>query len=329
MPVRKTESRLPANHLAADLGQSAPSADGRCTLISFISNPLVVGRDNTYVLFVTDTGFAATVQSFEWSFAENGGAPSVQTTQAGEITYRPLATGTLTIVARAKNSSNAEVASITLSQDIVATNAELETLINGAREQPGAGVGNPDAARELVNDHNPYYQAVALQTPETGDGFKRFVFSLVYEGAIQRTPAQRRAHLAQVAAGLNEGTTDYASLAGQGAGITGIRLALLAMSLGTTPPIPWTELPEATSDRALADEQLRRTLGALGEPARIDLFNLVRFPKSNITWCGRILEGLRNRYFAGANFNDVLTGMSGTRAHWITRHFKEGPLQHS
>lgn len=329
MPVRKTESRLPANHLGADLGQSAPSADGRCTLISFISNPLVVGRDNTYVLFVTDAGLAATVQSFEWSFTENGGAPSVQTTQSGEITYRPLATGTLTVVVRAKNSGNAEVASITLSHDVVVTNAELETLINGAREQPGAGVGNPDAARELVNDHNPYYQAVTLQTPETGDGFKRFVFSMVYEGAIQRTPAQRRAHLAEVAAGLNDGSTDYASLAGQGVGVSGVRLALLAMSLGPTPPIPWTELPEAASDRALADEQLRRTLAALDEQARLDLFNLVRFPKSNITWCGRILEGLRNRYFPGANFNDVLTGMSGTRAHWITRHFKEGPLQHS
>ena len=278
MPVRKTESRLPANHVAADLGQSAPSADGRCALISFISNPLVVGRDNTYVLFVTDIGLAATVQSFEWSFAENGGTPSVHTTQAGEITYRPLTTGALNVIVRAKNSSNAEVASVTLSQDVVVTNAELETLINGAREQPGAGVGNPDAARELVNDHNPYYQAVVLQTPETGDGFKRFVFSTVYEGAIQRTPAQRDTHLAQVAAGLNEGTTDYASLAGQGAGVSGVRLALLAMSLGSTPPIPWTELPESASDRALADEQLRRTLAALGEQTRIDLFNLVISP---------------------------------------------------
>lgn len=329
MPVRKTESRLPASHLAADLGQSISSADGRCTLISFISNPLVVDRENTYVLFVTDTGLATTVQSFEWSFVENGGTPSVHTTPAGEMTYRPLETGTLTVIVRAKSSSNAELASITLAQDIVATNTELETLINDAREQPGAGVGSPDAARELVNDHNPYYQAVELQAPETDDGFKRFVFSMVYEGAIQRTPAQRREHLAQVAAALNEGATDYASLAGQGAGISGIRLALLAMSLSNTPPIPWTELPEATSDRALADEQLRSTLAALEEQTRIDLFNLVRFPKSNITWCGRILEGLRNRYFSGANFNDVLTGMSGTRAHWITRHFKEGPLQHS
>jgi hypothetical protein len=55
----------------------------------------------------------------------------------------------------------------------------------------------------------------------------------------------------------------------------------------------------------------------------------VRFPKSNITLCGRLLEALRNRYFSGTNFNDVLTGMSGTRAHWITRHYLEGPLVRS
>jgi hypothetical protein len=329
MGVRKTESRLPANHQAGDLGQSAASADGRCTLVSFISNPLVADRENTYVLFVTDAGLAAAVQSFEWSFTENGGAPNVQTTPIGEITYRPQATGTLNIIVRAMGAGNAEQASITLSQDVVATNAELEALISGARDQPGAGVGNPDAARELVNEHNPYYQSVALQVPEAGDGFKKFVFSFVYEGAIQRSPAQRKDHLAQVAASLNDGNGDFAALAGQGAGVSGIRLALLAMSLGSSPPLPWTELPEAASNRALADEQLRRNLAALDENTRIDLFNLVRFPKTNVTWCGRILETLRNRYFAGANFDDVLTGMSGTRAHWITRHFKEGPIQHS
>lgn len=329
MGVRKTESRLPANHSATDLGQSFASPDGRCTVVSFISNPLVVDRENKYVLFVTDAGLAGTVQSFEWNFNESGGATSTQTTQIGEFAYRPQATGTLNVIVRALGGGNVEQASISFSQDIVSANAELEALINGAQDQPGATVGSPDAARELVNDHNPYYQSVELQTPESGDGFKRFVFSLVYEGAIQRTPAQRQDHLLQFAAALNDGSADYASLAGQGVGVSGIRLPLLAMSLGSSPPLPWTELPEDSNNRALADEQLRRSLAALDENTRIDLYNLARFPKSNITWCGKILETLRNRYFSGANFDDVLTGMSGTRAFWITKHFKEGPVQHT
>ena len=102
-----------------------------------------------------------------------------------------------------------------------------------------------------------------------------------------------------------------------------IRLALAAMVISG---LPWTELPDEASPRVSADQQLREQLAALDDNKKVDLFNLVRFPKSNITLCGKIVEQLRNRYFNGANFNDVLTGMNGTRAHWINRHYKEGPL---
>jgi hypothetical protein len=74
---------------------------------------------------------------------------------------------------------------------------------------------------------------------------------------------------------------------------------------------------------------LCQAVAGLDENARIDLFNIARFPKSNITACGRIVESLRDRYFAGTNFSDVLTGMSGTRAQWIVRHYREGPLSRS
>lgn len=329
MGVRKTETRIPANHQAADLGQAVLSGDGRCALVSFVTSPIVIDRDNSYVVFVTDAGLATSTQSFEWSFVENGGAADVQTTQEGEIAYRPKATGTLALTLRVLGAGNAEQAQIQLTQDVVATNAELEGLIHGATNEPGPGVGHPAVARELINDHNLYYQSVALQAPESGDGFKRFVFSIVFEGALQRDPARRKQQIDRLATSLNNGGSDYATLAAEGTGVSGIRLALLAMTLGNSPPIPWTELPEPPSQRAVADEELRKQLAALDENTRIDLLNLVRFPKSNITQCGRIIESLRNRYFNGANFNDVLTGMSGTRAHWISRHFKEGPLLHS
>lgn len=329
MGVRKTESRIPANFQAGDLGEAVASADGRCTLVSFINSPLVVNRENVYILFVTDPGLAAAAQTFKWTFTENGGTPDVQTIQIGELPYLPKVTGTLSVSVRILGAGNAEQANVEMSQDVVKPNAELEDLIINSTNVPGAGLGNPDVARELVNDHNPYYQGVQLQTPESGDGFKRFVFSMVYDGALERSPAHRKEHLDQLAASLNGGAGDFTALTAGGIGASGIRLALLTMTLDNSPALPWTELPEATSQRALADEELREKLTALDENTRIDLFNLARFPKSNITQCGRILESLRNRYFSRANFNDVLTGMSGTRAFWIRRHFKEGPIQHS
>ncbi len=321
--MRKTESRLPENLQASDLGEAVIAPDGRCTLVSLITSPLAVNRENGYVLFITDSALAAAAQSLAWAFVENDGAPTTQATPDGEIFYRPQATGTLTITVSILNAGNTEQATLTLTQEVVPLNAELEALITGASDEPGPGAGHPDVARELINEYNPYYQSVALKAPEEDDSFQRFVFSLVYDGALQRTADERKTHLAQLAAALNSQTADFATLATQGAGVCAIRLALLAMVLGQ---LPWTELPEPTAQRAAADEQLRQQLAALPEATRIDLFNLVRFPKSNITQCACILEALRDRYFKNAKFDDVLTKLSGTMAHWMARHYREGPL---
>jgi len=327
MPARKTETRIPANLQASDLGEAVVSADGRCAVVSFITSPLVINRDNVYVVFVTDAGLAASVETFEWEFTEGGGSPVTQSANFGEFTYRPQVAGSLGVAVRLLGTGNTELANLQMSQDIVEPNAELEGMITGAANDAGPTVPSPDVARELVNDHNLYYQTVALQNPESDDAFKSFVFSMVFDGALQRTPERRKQTLDQLAASINSQGSDFDTLAAEGAGVCGIRLALLGMVFGNPgPALPWTELPDQTSPRAAADEELRQNLAALDENARIDLFNVVRFPKCNITQCGRIIETLRDKYFAGVNFNDVLTGMSGTRAHWITRHFKEGPI---
>jgi hypothetical protein len=258
-------------------------------------------------VFVTDAGLASATQSFEWTLTENGGTPVTQATPRGEFSYIPRSGGELTLVVRILGAGDAEQATLTLGQDIVSPNVELETLIGAARNQPGPGISNPEVARELINDHNPYYQGVAPRTPETGDAFKRFVFSMVFDGALRRTAAARKRHLEELAASLNNQSP-----------------TLLAMILPAF--LDFTELPEPFEQRALAEEQLRESLAALDEEKRVDLFNLVRFPKSNIERCAAVLEALRDRYFPGTNFEDVLTGMSGARAARIVRHFKEGPL---
>jgi hypothetical protein len=95
-----------------------------------------------------------------------------------------------------------------------------------------------------------------------------------------------------------------------------------------TPHLPWTELPESGAARATAAAELARQVVALDPAVKVDLFNLARFPKSGIERCARIVEALRDRYFGTTSFSDVLAGLSGTRAHWIVRHYREGPLMH-
>jgi hypothetical protein len=323
MSVRKTESRLPTNAAAPDLGEAVVAADGKSALISFVTSPVVVGRENIYVVFVTDAALAGSVESFEWSFAENGAAPNVQTTGMGEIAYTPSAAGQLSLTVRLLGASNSEQGSVTLTQEIAALHTEIEAAIAAAKNETGPGIGNPDVAREIANDHSPYHQDVTMQHPEGDDAFQRFLFGVMYEGAVQRPPRQRKEQLGRIADALNGDGAGFKDAVLGGIGLCGIRLPLLAMTLSQ---LPWTELPQANAEHLAADEQLRESLSGLDESARIDLFNLVRFPKSNVVQTARIIEALRDHYFTGANFHDVITGMSGTRAFWITRHFREGPL---
>jgi hypothetical protein len=328
MPVRKTETRIPLQSTASDLGEASVAADGRCALVSFITAPLVVNRENTYVVFVTDAGLATQAASFEWSFSENGGTASTQSTQVGEAFYSPQDTGSLSVTVRIMDAGNAEQANLSLTQSMVPLHPGLEALIAAAKDHPGPGASDPDVSRELVNDYNPYYQAVSLPTPETGDAFQQFVFSLLFEGASKRSPQDRKQSLEDLAQALDSAAIDaFVDRTAEGVGVCNIRLPLLAMMPSTgAAPLPWTELPQPAAQNAFADQQLRQQFAALDESTVIDCFNLARFPKSNITQCGHIIAALRDHYFAGTNFSDVLTGMSGTRAFWIAMHFRQGPL---
>jgi hypothetical protein len=331
MGVRKTESRIPANFKPDDLGEKILSSDERCALISYITSPLVVDRENVYVVFVTDIALIDKVFSFEWTFTENDGVPNTEVTEHGEISYRPKSLGNINLVVRVLDSNNNALVKLSLNQQVISLNPELESLIASAQDKPYPAIFNPSVSRELINDYNFYYQTVGLQTAENESAFKRLLFSLVYDGALQDNVLHRTQYLEKLATTINNQESDFALIVAKGLGVCNVRLALLAMTLpkkigDPNPLLNWTELPESSLKHTFADEKLRQSLADLDQTVKIDLFNLVRFPKSNIAQCGRILEVLRNRYFNQTSFDDVLVGMSGTRANWIIRNFREGPI---
>jgi len=327
MPARKTESRIPENLQPSDLGEATVASGGKCALVSFVTSPLIINRENVYVVFITDGGLATQAASYEWTVAESTGPPKFEASAVGEFFYTPRSLGSLGIAVRILDAGATEQAKLTMTQEVAPTNAALEALMSEATEKPGPSAGDPEILRELINQHNLYYQNVTLQTPEAGDGFKRFVFSMIYDGASQRSLEERKQHMDQLALSLNEGTVDFGTIGSQAAGVSGIRPLLLSMIVPDM--LAWTFLPQDANHRALAVAQLLQSLTALDENKRIDLCNIVRFPKSNITFCGRILETLRNNYFNTTSFDDVLTGMSGVRAQWITDQYHQGPITRS
>lgn len=322
MAARKTESRIPDNLQPEDLGQATTS--NGVSLISFVTSPLVVDRSNHYVVMISNAAIASAAQSYEWSVSENGNPATSSVTNVGELTVDPQQTGTFQVTVNVRDGGNAVLATVVLNQHVVSTSEELEDLIADAHAQPGPAMADPDALRELINEHNLYYKDVTTQNPEPLAGFRKLVFNMAFEGVMKKSPSERMKHLDQLATAINSGDTDFATVSMQGAGLCSVRLLLLAMTVPNM--IPWTLLPEDPSERTLAEQEIYQALSALDEAKKIDLFNLVRFPKSNVTSCGRVLENLRNRYFGTTNFDDVLTGMSGTRAQWIIAQYRQGPI---
>jgi len=326
MSVRKTESRLPAGVQPEDLGQAVTATDGRCVLISTITAPLVVDRENFYIVFVIDAILAPTVTGYLWTFFIDGVPQPPQTTGIGVVRFTPTEEGYLQVKVQVMSSGPAPPSFLELMQQVTLANSELEAMIAAASEQPGAGMGNPDVLRELVNDHNPYYQDVPLAAPEAGDAFPKFLFSTVNDGALETKQDKRHDLLEEVANAINTGETDYVSAIGPGLGVAKLRLPLLVMMLSPA-SIPFAELPDTNAENVAADEQLREQVAALSEEERIDWFNLVRFPKSNIALCAKLLEALRDKFFPGVVFEDVLKKMSGSMSDWIMLNYNKGPLR--
>jgi hypothetical protein len=64
-------------------------------MVSFITSPLAVGRENRYVVFVTDASLAANAESYEWTFTQGEDPPNTSTTSGGEIAFTPAGNGSL------------------------------------------------------------------------------------------------------------------------------------------------------------------------------------------------------------------------------------------
>jgi hypothetical protein len=327
MGVRKTESRIPQGLQPSDLGEAVTSADGHYSLVSFLSSPLAAGHENTYVLFVTDPGLAGSIKSYEWQIAEDGAFPVMMQTEIGEIIYQPTNAGNISITVSFKDAAAAELGSISIIQEIGPLNPALETLIGDAIDKPGPGASNLEGIREVVNDYYTYYQNVSLKVPEADDSFKRFICTFLFEGVLRNKHEDRKTLIDQLAAAVENNEEEFVTAATKGVGVCSIRLCLLAMIFpASSPLLEWSEIPEAPDKNAFADEQLRQKLAGISEENKIDLINIARFPKANVSQCSKIIEALRDKYFAGTSFTDVLTGMSGTREHWIIKHFSKGPL---
>lgn len=325
MPVRKTESKLPFNLTADDLGQNQPALDGKSVLISFLSSPVVTNRLQQYVIFVIDSDMAAQVHSYEWTFSLDGTITN-ENSSNGYKDFTPSDTGNLSVTIILKNASDQDIGSVQLNQEVIELNGELEALISlPTTNAPLAG--DPETSREIINDYRAYMDELCPRTLDPNASANFLLCGITYQELLQQSLQVRAPELESIAASLDgDDKTEMKDQASYGIGVCRIKPHVLAMYLddGGSTLLPFTALPEDETERNIARNQLLTDLEANSLEQWIDLFNVLRFPKSNLKMCVRLLEEMKTRYFNGSEFPAIIENRSNCLA--LINQFKSGPF---
>ena len=320
---------------ASDLGQAVTSANPVIHLISFLADTVAVRRTQTYVVFVTDATVAATVGNYEWAINDAGTVHNL-TTSVGVMDYTPQAIGTLTITVRLRNTANsADIVSITMTKSVVALFTALELLID-QQESNTPRAAHPETSREIVNDLRGYIDAIV----PAADALNPLLLALTY-GTLLREPTRRGGAAAEVLPGprmvrlelcasrLNATpATSFLADAGSGIGVCQLRPQLLALYLvkpgGAATYLPARTLRAGTADRRADMTQWETDFNALPATDQLDLFNLVRFPKTCFRVTQTVIEGLAHTFFPSDTLPGVLADPAKTRQ--LIAQYRSGPV---
>jgi hypothetical protein len=322
MPIRKTEHRLPANFTADDLGQA--QADAGAVLVSYHPSPVVRDRRQTYVAFVLDAAMQANVTSHRWQI----GADTV-VTEHGVLEYAHTVEGDAQVTVNLLDGANNVLKTLSMAQTVIALNVELEAMINTA-EEVAPTAADPETSRELVNDVRSYIDEVAPRSADSESSLNKLLFAVAYAEAMRLPPMDRAAQIEKLATALDEGAAEsFADQAQKGMGLCQVRPAALGMSLSATPAgsdwlISRREFPHDPEARTAMQTELTSALAQLDEAKRMDLFNLLRFPKANLKMAALLLEALRNQYYPGQSLPTILADEDKTKT--LISQFKEGPF---
>lgn len=327
MAVRNTESRLPlavANNPNSgeinveNLGQAI--RDNNYALISYLSSPLIQDSRNDYVVFVLN-GTAA--DQYHWSIknSDSGDEAASGTTDAGVFDWTPGETGEYDITVEIK-SGGAVAKTLSLHQTVLSLNPgegldqlfpfELGASVSGFWPltfitnliKRAVYAGEWDSTREVLFELWGYILEGATATGAQGIP-AQLVAALVYQQVLSHPkefsitrpiyigPAVRSTELGWAAEDLNQPNSFHLSMQVDNAlGVCQLRPETVAMLLGYT---QWREKPEVAKDRKTVDDQIHADFMALPPNTKIEIFNLLRFPKTNIALAARLLAKLKNR----------------------------------
>jgi hypothetical protein len=322
MPARVTEKNLPPGLAAADLGQTA--GDATAALVSYHSSPCAAGRLQTYVVFVLDATLQGSVAAYRWTV----GTTNTETTD-GVFEHTPSAPGALQVGVALLDSGGTTLKSLSISQTVVALNSELEFLVSRPNEVT-AVADDPETSREIVNDVRVYIDELAPRSADPDSSLNKMLFAIAYAEAMNAHPADRSTGNQALAAALAlDAAESFTDQSAAGIGLCQVRPQILAMYVsatagGTTPMLPKREFPNDVAARAEIATALRTEFVALPAPQKIDLFNLLRFPKANLKMAMTLVQEFMAAYFPGKTLPEILANADDAKK--LITEYKEGPF---
>ena len=310
MAIRETERYLPGTLGAADLGEAttASGTGGLSALVSYLTSPVRTGTLLDYVLFVTGTD---AVDECDWVVTNSAGSIAhTVTTTYGTFAWSAPVADTYEVSVTPRGASTMPTLKLTQqAKDIdpgLESNADAHAFVYD------------DSLRELASDLKPYIAKAASDTGPNGIPERLLASVLAIEilmrpkGGSSTAPPRLRhvrdAEIARVAEFIDEyyywtqteplvaeaffllpGYREKFARASLGVGQ--VALATAAMSEGK---FAWRDADKADREftrQAIADDFNDK----VSYRAKIDIFNLLRFPKTNVAVAARLLANLKNR----------------------------------
>ncbi len=323
MSIRRTDTKIPDNFLASDLGQAISNAASTMHLIACLTSPLTIDAFQDYVVFITDA-VAERNLSFEWGINLNG---VLNSTNTNDNWHRLLidAIGNIDIEVKIKDEDDSLLETLSLSQTIGPNNPELVEMLS-QEDQNIPVAAHPETSKEIVGNYQSYIGVVEPSDGLGAQAMRKFIAATTYAHLLQNTQALRTTQIDQYTSSLNDDRPLFSIEAFTGVGVSKLRPHILAMVVnkGASPYLEWREFPEETLQLNKAENNLIEEFKALDITDQIDIFNLLRFAKSNIKMCGLFYDELKRRFLSDESYEVIITDES--KALRLINHWEKGPM---
>jgi hypothetical protein len=324
MSIRNTEKSIPAGVKTDELGECSKDNDDNYALVSYLSSPITCGTSCDYVLFVK-TSKDPEKYKYIWrvttgsSDSENNIQTETKETKTGVFDCLVTDAGSLKIEVDVIYDNEKEK-TLSLEQAVIEPNKDLEMRLSGKLDDllknliknggedattvvesflPAWG-GNPRVSRMLINDFSKYIlNASHLSSANVDNGIpSNFLAAIVYAELLKKpywdpTSVERR---------LN----DKAEVITDAIGVCQLEPPIAAMVIvnpktkkNYIETIKEFSVKDGLIIQKDKDDLLKIFQSALknknNDNMMVDIYNLLRFPRSNILIASRWLSALKNR----------------------------------